>query len=292
MSTTTIKENILRNLGEGAYVSDSTALTNALRWANRGLSTINLRYRFKHLLTKSIFRTAVGQATYQAPADFVGFLIMKDESNDRPMDQVTPEEIQRISGSKQVTDESFTSDFDTAVALANTAIVQFSETVTNTAGTTIYTKDSDYTMDYEDGTITVLSTGLMSDATEYYIDYVHKTDSKPEKFAIEYDSTNKRYVFRMEPVPDAVYVFSILYPAFPSALSGSVDPIWDKLEVCLESWGTWLGSLELLTDDPQRRAEFQAIAENDLQALIQQDQDLIPKQATIPIRMRRSDHRG
>jgi hypothetical protein len=289
VSTTTVKENILRNLGEGSLTSDATALTNALRWANRGLSTINLRYRFKHLLTKSIFRTAVGQATYQAPSDFSGFLIMKDESNDRPLDQVTPEELQRTSGSNGVTNESFTADLDVAVQLDHTAIVQFSETVTNTAGTVTYTKDSDYTMDYEDGYITALSTGLMADSTSYYIDYLYKTDDKPSKFALEYDGTNKRYVFRMEPVPDAAYVFSILYPAFPSALSGSVDPIWDKLEVCLESWGTWFGALELI-DDVQKRQEFRGIAEADLQALIQLDMELVPKNARIKVVMRKSDY--
>jgi hypothetical protein len=84
-------------------------------------------------------------------------------------------------------------------------------------------------------------------------------------------------------------VFSILYPAFPSALSGSVDPIWDKLEVCLESWGTWFGSLEL-SDDAQKRSEYRGIAEGDLQALIQLDMELVPKNARIKVVMRKSDY--
>ena len=72
-----------------------------------------------------------------------------------------------------VTDESFTSAYDTWVSLANDDIKSGSEDVTTTDGATHYVKDTDYEMDYENGKIKVLSTGNMADATEYYIDYTH-----------------------------------------------------------------------------------------------------------------------
>lgn len=72
-----------------------------------------------------------------------------------------------------VSDETFTSDYDTEVSLDNAPIAKGSENV-NTAADgagTAYTRDTDYTMDHWNGTITVLSTGDMADATSYYISY-------------------------------------------------------------------------------------------------------------------------
>lgn len=291
MSTTTVKQNIIYGIGEGGLVADSTMLTYALRWANNAYREIFLRYRFKHLRTRAIFRTAAGQPTYQAPSDLAGFVVLKDESNDTILDQVTPEELQRDSGTSSVSSESFTSDFDTAVSLDQNSIVQFSETVATTDGTATYTKDTDYTVDYEDGTITVLSTGTMSDATAYYINYEYKADSKPTRFAIEYDGTNKRYVFRLDPVPDAAYIGSIIYSAYPSDLSASVDPIWSQLEFAIERGGIYYGSLEIV-EDAQKRAEYKQNYEAAIQALIQLDCELVNKNSTIPVRMKRSQHKG
>lgn len=291
MSTTTIKQNVIYGLGEGGLVADSTMLTYALRWANSAYREIFLRYRFRCLRTRSLFRTAVGQPTYQAPSDFAGFLVMKDESNDTIIDQVTPEELQRESGTSSVTDESFTSSSDVAVQLDHSAIVQFSEVVTTTAGTTTYIKDTDYTMDYEDGYITVLSTGSMADATAFYIDYQYKSDDKPSKFAVEYDSTNNRFVFRFDPAPDAAYNMSVLYPAVPSDLSASVEPLWSLLEFAIERGGIYYGAMEIV-EDAQKRAEYKGNYETAMQALIQMDQELIPKQMSIPVRMKRNQHKG
>ena len=59
-----------------------------------------------------------------------------------------------------VTAEEFTAAAaGTYVALANAMIEPQSETVTNAAGTTTYTRDTDYTMDYFNGEITIISTG-------------------------------------------------------------------------------------------------------------------------------------
>jgi len=71
----------------------------------------------------------------------------------------------------EVADESFTSSFGTWVNLANNLLDVGSETVTTTDKATTYTRDTDYTMDYASGMIKILSTGSMSDATEYYISY-------------------------------------------------------------------------------------------------------------------------
>jgi hypothetical protein len=73
-----------------------------------------------------------------------------------------------------VEDESFTSDHDVSVALDHENIVEDSEVVTSSDGSTTYYKGRDYTMDYTNGTITVLSTGLMADATSYLIDYEYE----------------------------------------------------------------------------------------------------------------------
>jgi len=74
-----------------------------------------------------------------------------------------------------VTDESFTSAFDTPVQLDWKYIDSgVTPVVTTTDGATTYTEGTDYTIDYDNGKITVLSTGTMADATEYYIDYTHR----------------------------------------------------------------------------------------------------------------------
>ena len=70
-----------------------------------------------------------------------------------------------------IEDEGFTSDHDVSVALDHENIIEDSEVVTSSDGNTTYYKGRDYTMDYTNGTITVLSTGLMADATSYLIDY-------------------------------------------------------------------------------------------------------------------------
>lgn len=71
--------------------------------------------------------------------------------------------------------EPFTSDLDVAVSLDRPLIVEGTLAITSAAddeGTT-YTEDTDYTVDYDAGTITVLSTGTMADATTYYASYAY-----------------------------------------------------------------------------------------------------------------------
>ena len=73
--------------------------------------------------------------------------------------------------SNPITDESFTSAYDTPVPLAHQKIISGSVVVTTTDGNTTYVEGTDYAMDYPAGTITVLSSGSMADGAEYYIDY-------------------------------------------------------------------------------------------------------------------------
>jgi len=289
VTTSTIKENILYGLGEGSSVGNATYLEYALRWANSAYREVFLKggYKFKTIRKRSVFRTSNGQQTYQAPSDFIGFLTLKDESNDGVIDQITPEEFARDVSSKSVSAESFTSDHDVAVDLDNKAILQYSETVYS--GDTTYTRDTDYTMSYADGQITVLSTGSMSDATSYSIDYLRYNTGKPTQFCLEYDTTNKKYVFRLDPVPDATYATSLVYPHNPSDLSGSVDAVWNYMEFAIERGGIYYGSMEI-TIDPQMRAEYKQNYMDAVADLIKLDQDLLPKHDRIPIVTRHSDY--
>jgi hypothetical protein len=290
VSTTTIQQNICYGLGEGAAVGDSTMLAYALRWANATYREIYLRYRFKTLRTKSIFRTTHGQQTYQAPSDFAGFLTLKDESNDQIISQITPEEMQRHISETSVADEHVTVLSATAVAVGHTGIQQYSETVKNVAGTTTYVRDTDYTMDYVAGTVTMLAGGGMTTATAYHISYLYVTEDKPTHFCIEFDINTNQYLFRMYPTPDAAYVGSMVYSAYPSVLASGTNPMWDQFEFCLERGGIYYGSLEIVPD-AQRRMEFKSNYEGAIQALIQLDLELVPKRNTIPVIMRKSDYK-
>jgi len=83
-----------------------------------------------------------------------------------------------------VVDASFTSSHDVVVPLAHSNITSGTVVVTTTDGNTTYTEDTDYTIDYTNGTITVLSTGAMADATEYYIDYDYIVENSIVRTAV------------------------------------------------------------------------------------------------------------
>ena len=77
---------------------------------------------------------------------------------------------------KTVINETFNSgEYDTWVQLAHTNIVNASETVTDLSGSTTYTRGTDYEMNYTAGQIKVLSTGSMSNWTDYLISYKYTT---------------------------------------------------------------------------------------------------------------------
>lgn len=290
MSTATIKQNIIYGIGEGASVAATTMLEYSLRWANAAYRELFSRHQFRHIRKRVAFRTADGQETYQAPSDFIGFVTLKDESNDQIIGQVTPEELTRDTSPVKITDEEFDADDDTAVSLDYTGIVQFSETVTNAAGTTTYVRDTDYTMVYADGTITVDSTGSMVDGTTYEIDYLYRPTAKPTQFCIEYSPTNSKYVFRFDPVPDGIYVVSLIHEAMPSVLSASVDTIWSRLEYAIERGGVFFGSLEMLDGKDPKIDRFERKWEQAILALVRLDNDLVPKHDRIKVVMKKQDY--
>lgn len=95
--------------------------------------------------------------------------------------------------SSAITNESFTSVFDTPVQLANTNIVSGTAVVTSTDGLTTFTEGSDYTMDYINGKITVLSTGTMVNSTAYHISYDYmlaNSIGKQSKFSVQNINTS------------------------------------------------------------------------------------------------------
>lgn len=291
MSTSSMQINVINKLKENGLVGDSTMLAAALRWLNEGYrDMINRPFFDKTLLTKSNFTMTDGQHTYQAPSDFAGFCTMWDVTNGTELIMVTPEELQRQLSTDEVLNESFTSDSDTAVSLDNKAIVQFSEVVTTTDGVTTYIRDTDYSMNYTAGAITVDSTGSMSDATEYYIDYLYMEKGDPAKFCIEYDSTNARFIFRLDPIPDDEYIAAILYPDFPSDLSGSVDSIWSRLEFAIERRGIYYGALEMFESNDPLITRFDKDSEKAIEFLRMRLAKLIPKHNRIKLVMRSSDY--
>jgi len=291
MSTLTIQQNIIYKLKENGLVSNSTMLASALRWANEGYrDLVNRPFFDKVLLNKANFTMTDGQQTYQAPSDFAGFCTMWDVTNSTEIIMNTPEELQRNVSISSVSDESFTSDHDVAVSLDNKAIVQYSEVVTTVAGTTTYIRDTDYSMSYTNGTITVDSTGSMADATAYYIDYLYMTKGAPNKFCVEYDSTNARFVFRLDPVPDGAYIATLVYPDFPSDLSGSVDSIWSRLEFGIERKAIYYGALELFEPNDPLIQIFYRDSETAFDFLRLRLAKLVPKHNRIKVVMRSSDY--
>jgi hypothetical protein len=132
----------------------------------------------------------------------------------------------------------------------------------------------------------------MSDATAYYIEYLYRSTGDSTMFTLEFDAENNKYVIRMDPVPDSTKVVSLLYEKDPSDLSGSVEPLWAKFEFAIECGGIYYGSKELYRGQQNVIKDFQNDFESALRALIQLDLDLVPKQNTIPVIMRRIDYQS
>jgi len=77
--------------------------------------------------------------------------------------------------SNTIVDETFASVYDTAVNLDHTGLTATTVTVTSLDGLTVYTEGVDYTIDAEQGTITVLGSGAMADGSNYLISYDTET---------------------------------------------------------------------------------------------------------------------
>lgn len=81
------------------------------------------------------------------------------------------------SDAAAVTDEHFTSAYDSWVPLAHPDFVYGSVLVRTTDNVTTYTQGKDYQILYREGKIKVLSGGLMADATAYHISYAYPETS-------------------------------------------------------------------------------------------------------------------
>ncbi len=78
------------------------------------------------------------------------------------------------TASKEITDETFTASLDTPVLLAHPRIDEDPQdpvVVTDSTGTVTFIPEVDYTIDYENGTITALSSGALTNGVEYKISY-------------------------------------------------------------------------------------------------------------------------
>ena len=96
---------------------------------------------------------------------------LNQESGDKYLFGGTNNDTPPYTLSNEVEDESFTAAYDEAVELQNADLTAGSVVVTTIDGLTQYTEDVDYTIDYENGTITVLGSGSMADSTDYLISY-------------------------------------------------------------------------------------------------------------------------
>ena len=285
MSTSTIQSNIIYGLGEGALVANTNMLGYALRWANAAYRDITNRPGFNFPQKRSVMFTAIGQQAYQLPSSFFGFLILKNEEENTHIEQTTADDLSRRSQTTQVSAETFTASTSAAVDLDNAAILQYSETLSLGAAT--YTRDTDYTINYTTGSITSIN---LLDATDYTIDYLHYTLDAPTRFGLEYDATNRVYVMRLDPVPDAVYQLALTYLAAPSDLSASSDPVWSRMEYALERGGVYFGSMEVV-EDPQHRIEYKTLYEQAVSYLLMLCQSMDkPNHARIPMALRRVDY--
>jgi hypothetical protein len=70
-----------------------------------------------------------------------------------------------------------------------------SETVKNTAGTTTYTRDTDYEIDYSNGSLKLITGGTMAASTEYYVSY-----------------TKSQITVDLSDITDLISVLEIEYP--------------------------------------------------------------------------------
>lgn len=84
-----------------------------------------------------------------------------------------------------ITDDGITSSFDVWVALTHKMIQPGTVVVTPHGGSPTATEGTDYVIDYLDGKIMVLSTGGLSDSTDYHVDYHYDSVREGENTEIQ-----------------------------------------------------------------------------------------------------------
>jgi len=115
-----------------------------------------------------------------------------------------------------IVNETFnSSEYNTWVNLANSGIVQYSEKVTNTTDEIPYQRGTDYEMDYVAGKIKVLSTGNMSNNTEYHIDYekYETTTFTINATKFKYEQMNQPQTFTVN-ATEIKYVYLSMNPIY------------------------------------------------------------------------------
>ncbi len=131
------------------------------------------------MANRSLMRTAarleLGDPIGHAASSGIG--IFTDEELNRMVDVVTADISRVLPQTKYheitvdflVVDEAWTSDSGVAVTLGNKPIEFGTETVKQS--TTTFVRDTDYTMNYGAGTVTMLAAGAMADSTASTISY-------------------------------------------------------------------------------------------------------------------------
>ncbi len=109
-----------------------------------------------------------GQRTAEADETVVDFEIEEDFES-----QVRRAVV--FGRSQTETGKSFTASHGTAVDLPDAWLQPGRETVVDPSDGTEFVRGDDYEMGYQDGTITTLSTGAMTDGADYEIDYEART---------------------------------------------------------------------------------------------------------------------
>lgn len=135
-------------------------------------SDLNLPY--------SAMRTILAEVWPQ----LVATSIFDVDVTENPLAYVFYEDYQDVSGKHVViTNESVTADHDNWVQMAHRMIEAGTVVVTNSGSTVTYTEGADYVIDYVDGKIYVLSTGLMTDSqailVDYHYDMVREGENQP-----------------------------------------------------------------------------------------------------------------
>lgn len=134
--------------------------------------------------------------------------------------------------------ESFTANHGTPVALVNTDIVNGSETVTD--GSVVFSRGTDYEMDYSNGEITTLSGGNMVNGNSYDIEYQH------------FNFADSRFIDVLAPLDDS---FSYTFDNDNGGSSGYLDgpehyPVFDVVfNLATTSWNITDGTLTTTFDD-------------------------------------------
>lgn len=144
-----------------------------------------------------------------------------------------------FGSARPIEGETFTAQHGSEVPLDHSPIVEASERVHDGSGKT-FERGSDYVMRNQAGTIETLSTGSMTDATDYQIDYSYKisnsytaegvTDPQVRRFDLQSIPTERgcgqAALYLVQRLKDPVIEAQLVIPTLPPSLSviNAIDP--------------------------------------------------------------------